>query len=152
MASLGHTSPGPWNTPRPNQPGQPLYDVPAIGHGNAAGEVMDGIPSMPGLSEQSWAHDPGAGPPDAPYYAGPLSPVDAMGDNDAGGRDDVASTVQGSVAAATARWQEFESDTFAMGSVYGDALTLPPNPLDPGVGSLGQTDPAGHFYDPPRDY
>ena len=47
---------------------------------------------------------------------------------------------------------EHEADTHAQGSVLGDIMTLPPSPLDPGVGSTGVTDPAGGFYDPPRGY
>jgi hypothetical protein len=31
-------------------------------------------------------------------------------------------------------------------------MALPPSPLDPGVGSLGITNPSGGFYDPPRGY
>jgi hypothetical protein len=81
-----------------------------------------------------------------------LSPIMFPGDPDAGGRDDVAATVDGSVASAQARFAEHESDTFGLGSTIGDLVMLPPNPLDPGVGSLGQTDPAGSFYDPPRSY
>jgi hypothetical protein len=92
------------------------------------------------------------GPAPAPYDPGSTSPIFVGGDNDAGGRDDVAGTVQGAVDAATARWHEYESDTFGQGSTYGDVVTMPPNPLDPGVGSLGNTDPAGAFYDPPRNY
>ena len=130
-------------------PEPPEYGV-SLDLGNAAAEVMSGIPSMPGLSEQPWAHDIAAGTADAPYYAGPLSPVDAAGDADAGGRDDVASTVQGAVDAATARWHEHMSDLGAGGTI-GDLITFPPGPLDPGAG-VGNTSPLGGFYDPPREY
>ena len=118
---------------------------------DAGAAVMSGIPSMPGLSEQPWAHDADAGPPDAPYYPGPLAPIDTAGDPDAGGRDDVAATVAQAVANATARWQEFQSDTFGQGSTYGDLVHFPPSPLDPGAG-VGNTMPTGGFYDPPRVY
>src|SRR5262249_17536967 len=97
-------------------------------------------------------HSIPAGLADAPYYAGPLSPIFTGGDSDAGGRDDVAGDVAGSVAAATARWRELQSDALPAGSVIGDPMALPPSPLGPGVGSLGLTDPMGAFYDPPREY
>jgi hypothetical protein len=142
------TAPVPYAGPRPGEP--PVYAV-GLDLGDAAAEVMAGIPSMPGLSESAQAHDIAAGVADAPYYAGGISPVDAMGDADPGGRDDVAGSVAGSVAAATARWHEHQADTFAQGSVIGDLLMLPPSPLDPGAG-VGNTSPTGGFYDPPRGY
>lgn len=93
----------------------------------------------------------GPGPDMTPYYGGPPAPVEAMGDADAGGRDDVSGTVAGSVANANARWHEFQTDTFGVGSTYGDLVDFPPSPLDPGAG-VGNTTPAGGFFDPPRDY
>lgn len=89
---------------------------------------------------------------EAPYYPGDISPIQVHGDPDPGGRDDVSGTVEGAVAAAQARNAEYESDTFGPGSTYGDVMTLPPNGLDPAASSPGTTDPAGAFYDPPRDY
>jgi hypothetical protein len=117
---------------------------------DAAGAVMAGVTGL-GTTESAVAHDIAAGTADAPYYPGPLSPINAMGDDDDGGRDDVSGTVAGAVANATGRWQEFQGDTGA-GSTIGDLMTFPPGPLDPGaVGGLkGGTDPAGSFYDPPR--
>ena len=88
----------------------------------------------------------------APYAAGAPSPIQAHGDADAGGRDDVADSVAGAVTAAEARFHEHQTDTYGLGSTIGDVMTLPPNPLDPGVGSTGVTDPSGGFYDPPRNY
>jgi hypothetical protein len=88
----------------------------------------------------------------APYAPGSPSPVVAHGDADAGGRDDVAGDVAAAQAAAQARYHEHQADTYGQGSTIGDVMTLPPSPLDPGVGSLGTTDPAGHYYDPPRSY
>lgn len=131
-------------------PEPPPYGV-SLDWGDAGAEVMNGIAPMAGVSESPAAHDIAAGTVDAPYYPGELSPIDAAGDDDAGGRDDVSSTVAGAVASATARWQEFQGDTGA-GSTIGDLMTFPPGPLDPGsVGGLkGGTDPAGAFYDPPR--
>ena len=93
----------------------------------------------------------GPGPGMTPYYGGPLDPVEAMGDADAGGRDDVSSTVAGAVANANARWHEHQSDTFGVGSTIGDLVNFPPSPLDPGAG-VGNTAPAAAFYDPPRGY
>jgi hypothetical protein len=97
------------------------------------------------------AHDLSAGTVDAPYYPGPLAPVNAAGDADAGGRDDVAGDVAGAVANATGRWHEHQSDTYQQGSVIGDLVQFPASPLDPGAG-VGNTTPAGGFFDPPREY
>jgi hypothetical protein len=77
-------------------------------------------------------------------------PIFVGGDADAGGRDDVAGDVAAAMAAAQARYREHQADTYGQGSTVGDVITLPPNPLDPGVGSLGETSPSGSFYDPPR--
>lgn len=88
----------------------------------------------------------------APYDAGSPQPISTAGDADAGGRDIVAGTVAGAVAAAQARFGELQSDTYGQGSVIGDVYRLPPSPLDPGVGSLGEASPSGAYYDPPRDY
>ena len=93
-----------------------------------------------------------AGPPPAPYYAGSISPISSPVNGDADEQDDVAGTVDGAVAAANARWGLAQQDTYHQGSVIGDLVTLPPSPLDPGVGTLGTTDPSGSYYDPPRGY
>lgn len=132
------------------QPEPPDYGV-SMDLTDAGSVVMQGIPSMPGLTESAAAHDIAAGLADAPYYPGPLSPINAAGDDDAGGRDDVAADVAGAVANATARWHEFQADT-GQGSTIGDLMTLPPNGLDPAASSPGTTDPSGGFYDPPRNY
>lgn len=87
----------------------------------------------------------------APYEPGAPDPILTGGDADAGGRDNVAGTVDGAVAAAGARLAELESDT-GQGSVIGDLMQMPPNPLDPAASSPGTTDPSGSFYDPPRSY
>lgn len=106
----------------------------------------DSAPQAPGqVPASSWDIQ-------APYAPGSPSPVLVHGDADAGGRDDVAGSVAGAQAAAQARYHEHQSDTYGMGSVIGDVMTLPPGPLDPGVGSTGTTDPSGGFYDPPRNY
>lgn len=88
----------------------------------------------------------------APYDPGTPSPVQVHGDNDAGGRDDVAGTVADAMAAAEARYHEYQSDTLGQGSTIGDLMTMPASGLDPAAGSPGTTDPSGGFYDPPRDY
>ncbi len=117
---------------------------------DAAANVMSGVTGL-NTTESAAAHDIAAGLADAPYYPGPLAPVNAMGDADAGGRDDVAGDVAGAVANATARWHEFQADTYGQGSTIGDLMTFPPSPLDPGVVG-GLTDPSGAFYDPDRTY
>jgi len=88
----------------------------------------------------------------APYDPGTPGHISVHGDMDPGGTDKTSGTVAGAVAASDARMNELQHDTYGQGSVIGYVVTLPPNQLDPGVGSLGQTDPAGSFYDPPRDY
>lgn len=88
----------------------------------------------------------------APYAPGEPQGIRFPGDPDAGGRDDVANSVAEAVANAEARYHEHQTDTYGLGSHIGDVLTLPPSPLDPGVGSLGTTDPSGAYYDPPRSY
>lgn len=62
----------------------------------------------------------------APYEAGSPQPVVTGADADAGGRDPVAGTVDGAVAAAHARLAELESDTHGQGSVIGDAAAAGP--------------------------
>jgi hypothetical protein len=107
----------------------------------------DSAPEAPGqMAASSWNIQ-------APYDPGAPSSILAHGDADAGGRDDVAGTVADAQASAEARYHEHESDATGAGpGVMGDLMPLPPVGLDPGVGSLGITDPAGGFYDPPRNY
>jgi len=88
----------------------------------------------------------------APYATSALSPIYVGGDADPGGRDDVGGSVAEAVSNAEARYGEHQRDTYGQGSTIGDVMTLPPSPLDPGVGSLGITDPSGAYYDPPRNY
>jgi len=139
-------------------PEPPDYAVTFGPVSDAGGEVMSGIVAGNSVMESAGAHaidNSGGGicaTADAPYYPGPLSPIFTAGADDAGGRDNVSGTVAGAVAAQTARWHELEADILPQGTAYGDYLALPPSPLDPGVGSLGITDPMGAFYDPPREY
>jgi len=147
-------APGPGPAPVPYggadpSPEPPDYAV-QLGITDPGAEVMSGVTGL-GTAESPAAHDLAAGTADAPWSPGPLAPVNAMGDADAGGRDDVAASVAEAVANATARYHEHMSDTYAQGSTIGDILPLPPSPLDPGVVG-GLTDPSGALYDPPRDY
>lgn len=75
-----------------------------------------------------------------------VSPVRFTADDDAGGRDIVSGTVDGSVAAANARLAELESDTFGQGSVIGDVLSLPSSPMNPAVGVLDNPPFEGPFF------
>jgi hypothetical protein len=137
---------GPDQAPEPPGYGS---GIAALTMGMGAGaDVLVGV-SGNAVQESGYAHDVNAGLC-TPYFAGQVSPIQAHGDADAGGRDDVSGTVAGAVANAEARFMEHESDTLQQGSVIGDLMALPPSPLDPGVGSLGITDPSGAFYDPPR--
>lgn len=116
-----------------------------------SGDVMDSV-SGNAVQESGYAHDVNAGLV-TDYYPGDVSPIAVNGDADAGGRDDVAATVAQAVANAESRYLEHQGDAAQPGpSHIGDTMTLPPNPLDPGVGSTGTTDPSGAFYDPPRSY
>ena len=80
----------------------------------------------------------------APYAPGDPQLIRFHGDADAGGRDDVAGSVQAAQAAAEARYHEHQTDTYGMGSQIGDAVTLPAQST---TGTHG-----GSYYDPPRDY
>ena len=133
------------------QPEPPEYGVPGVGFGfDPAAGVMNSV-SGNAVQESGYAHDVNAGLV-VPYVPGSPQAIYTGGADDAGGRDTVTGTVAGAVAAAEARFTEHYQDTLAQGSVIGDLMTLPPSPLDPGVGSLGITSPEGHYYDPPRDY
>jgi hypothetical protein len=61
----------------------------------------------------------------APYAPGQHQPIQAHGDADAGGRDDVAGDVAGAMAAAQARYHEHQTDMHGQGSRIGDAVDLP---------------------------
>lgn len=71
----------------------------------------------------------------APYVPGTLGPILVGGDDDAGGRDTVSSTVDGAKANALARAAEYEADTYSQGSVVGDLIVAP------GAGVSGATQP-----------
>ena len=72
------------------------------------------------------AAEPRSGPDPAPYYGGAISPIQAHGDADPGGRDIASDSVPVSMTAATGRLGELESDiTGAAGGVLGDLMDLP---------------------------
>jgi hypothetical protein len=64
----------------------------------------------------------------APYEPGSTAPIYVGGDADAGGRDIVAGSVDAAVAAAKARFEEYQADTYGQGSQIGDVIILPPPP------------------------
>ena len=150
--------------------GQPMYAAePFADAGGATTWVMAILPPGNAVQESGYAHDTNAGLC-TPYYSGNVSPIDAAGDNDAGGRDDMAGTVAQSVSNAEARWHEFTGDLSRPGPVIGtavqgptaagpqqqgaqigDLMQFPSSALDPGAG-VGNTTPTGAFYDPPRGY
>ena len=132
------------------RPEPPVYGAaPPLGPdaGGATGGVMDGVSGASHVTSSALA-----APNPNPYEAGSTAPVLFHADADPGGRDIVSGTVAGAVAAAEARFGELQGDTYGLGSHVGDLLAFPPNPLDPGAGSLGETLPAGHYYTPPRGY
>lgn len=92
-------------------------------------DVMGGVSGAMGVQESGYAHDV-ASATVAPYYPGTPSPIYVGGDNDAGGRDDVESTIAAAVNAAEARYLEHQSDTFSQGSQIGDSMTMPVVPED----------------------
>jgi hypothetical protein len=75
-----------------------------------------------------------------------ISPVQFTADDDAGGRDIASGTVDGAVAAASARLAELQSDTFGQGSTIGDVLELPHSPLNPAVGVLSNPPFEGPYF------
>ncbi len=123
------------------------YEVPAISFGAPGGDVLAGV-SGNGVQEAGYAHDLNAGLV-TPYYGGDIAPIQVHGDADAGGRDDVAATVAGSVHAAEARYSEHEADTHAQGSVIGDLMDLAPVDSNASVATWGpytpQQPPSGSF-------
>src|SRR5262245_44498577 len=123
QATSPGTAPVPYQGAMPSEP--PQYGV-SLDLTDAAAEVMSGIAPGNSVTESAAAHDLAAGTADAPYYPGSVSPVYTGGAADAGGRDDVAGTVAGAVASATARWHELEADIRPQGSVYGDLVMFPP--------------------------
>jgi hypothetical protein len=129
-------------------PEPPDYGVTAQGYPTMGSDVMSGVSSAMGVQESGYAHDVNAGLV-TDYYPGAISPVQVHGDADPGGRDDVSGTVAGAVAAAEARFTEYQSDTFGQGSTIGDLMNVPLNSLDPAVGVQGAE---GAYYDPPRNY
>src|SRR5258708_4688176 len=73
-------------------------------------DVMSSTDGANMVQESGYAHDVNAGLV-TDYYPGAISPITVGGDADAGGRDDVASSVAGAVASSEARYAEHEGDT-----------------------------------------
>jgi hypothetical protein len=147
QASMPGIAPVPYTGP--NELGQVYYAATGVSFSTPGPDVLAGAEGGL-LQESAYAHDVNAGLV-ADYVPGSPQPVAFPGAADAGGRDDVSGTVAGAVANAEARYLEHEGDTHAQGSVIGDVMTLPPGPLDPGS-SPGEALPAGHYFDPPREY
>ena len=175
-------APGPGPAPVPyagpdQSPEPPDYGAAPLEMAPADGYVLHGVTGLNTVQDPS-AHtldgNPGPSPLVTSYYAGQQAPVYIHGDADAGNASNIAATVGESVAMATGRWQELESDTLTpgpvagtvvhnepnlsgpghpqqQGSVIGDLIHFPPSPLDPGVG-VGNTAPTGGFFDPTREY
>jgi hypothetical protein len=125
-----------------------VYDPPVPAEPSPGDEVMNGV-SGNAVQEAAYAHDMNAGLV-TPYYGGDTSPIQAHGDADAGGRDDVAATVAAAVTNAEARYHEFAADATVAGpSQIGDAMTLTPVDSDASVGPWGpftdQQPPSGSF-------
>ena len=149
MPQAGTPGPAPVPYGGPSWPLAPDIQAPMpdISPGDTPGAaVMGGVTGANFVSEA-----PVAAPNPNPYEPGNPQAIYVGGDDDPGGRDIVSGTVAGAVAAAEARFGELAGDTYALGSQVGDTLTFPPSPLDPGAGP-GLTDPAGHYFDPPRTY
>jgi hypothetical protein len=88
-------------------------------------EVLNGIPAANAVQESGYAHDVNAGLV-TPYYPGTVSAIGVHGDNDPGGRDDVAGDIAGAVAAAEARYLEYQGDAIQAGpSTIGDQIDMP---------------------------
>ena len=170
------SSSGPQPVPYPGGMDQmagnpPVYHADIGPMAPADGYVMHGVTGL-NTTEDPSAYDINGGPSGlcTPYYGGTPSAINAMGDPDAGGRDDMSGTVAGSVASATGRWQEYAGDVVKQGpvvgtavqgptamgpqqqgSIIGDLIQFPPGGVDPGAG-VGNTTPTGAFFDPPRGY
>lgn len=150
MPAAPNAGPAPAPYTGPDFLGQVHYAATAVSFQlPGTGEVLDGV-SGNGVQESGYAHDVNAGLT-APYSPGAPSAIGVHGAADAGGRDDAAGTAAGAVAAAEARYTEYEGDTHPAGSTIGDVMTFPPSPLDPGA-APGETLPTGAYYDPPRSY
>lgn len=57
-----------------------------------------------------------------------MSQIETAMDNDAGGSDTIAATVEAAVSIGMAHVMELESDTHQQGSTVGDLLATPPPP------------------------
>ena len=133
-------------------PEPPVYNVGIPGFLQVGDDVMSGISDTMGVQESAYAHDMNAGLL-TPYVTSTIKSIYTGGDSGGAGGDDVMDTVAGAVTAAESRFAYHMEDTTNTGPGYiGDIMLLPASPLDPAVGTTGTTDPAGAYYDPPRNY
>jgi hypothetical protein len=65
------------------------------------------------------------------------------------GTADCAAAMDAGMSADGARRQHYETDILPIGSAYGDLMPVSSPPLDP-AGPLGEAEPWGATYDPPR--
>jgi hypothetical protein len=92
------------------------------------------MPISPGAPDQPWSTPVQSASPvvsPSPYGQADVpggQPIAYPGDNDPGGRDDVAASVAQSVANAEARYTELQGDTYGLGSTIGDLMSLPEVP------------------------
>lgn len=143
------TTPGPAPVPYTGPPMSvsTLAPVPGVSLTSApGGDVLAGVTGANYVTEA-----PLRAPNVNPYEPGAPQVIYTGGDADAGGRDDVAGSVAAAVQAAEARFGELQGDTYGQGSRIGDLVNFPASPLDTPAGP-GETDPSGHYYDPPRAY
>jgi hypothetical protein len=178
MPQMDNSGPGtlPYPGGRDQAAGNPpVYEAAPLQMAPADGYVFHGVTGLNTVQDPS-AHtldgNPGPSPLATPYYPGQQAPVYVHGDADPGGGSNIAASVGESVAMATGRWQDLQSDTFKggpvvgtvvqnephlsaypqqQGSVVGDLVQFPAIGEDPGAG-VGNTMPTLGFYDPPRGY
>lgn len=110
-------------------PEPPLYAPPVFPLRPPGADVMAGVSGAMGVKESGYARDI-ASATAAPYYPGYPSPIVTGGGDDPGGRDVAEPTIAGAVAAAEARYLEYQKDTFGAGSVIGDLMDIPPVPAN----------------------
>jgi len=97
--------------------------------------MIQNQPTSPGAADEAWTtpaaswHSPVVTPaPGSEPPAAGGQKIAYPGDNDAGGRDDVAASVSEAIANAMARQAELQRDTYGQGSVIGDLMNLPDVP------------------------
>jgi hypothetical protein len=92
-----------------------------------------------------------SGPASAGPLLGGVMPTTEMFQSQmAAGEADARAAQAAAQDARGAMLGHYQAQALPLGGHIGDGMTMPPSPLDPGVGSLGTTDPSGAFFDPPR--